>query len=162
VAARAKKAVACLLWMHGVPAEQLERIVMQHYPDRSAIGPIRAVASRTQDVIGAIVDMAAVIHPDADLAPLAELLPVQLELGVPAAMASLAAAGADLLREHYLNLARAGLTTAEQIDQADDQTLLKHVGGARQRMRSLREAARQLLADTAVPSLADALPAPTD
>jgi replicative superfamily II helicase len=44
-AARAKKAVACLLWMHGTPAARLEQMVMQHYFDRSAIGPIRAVAS---------------------------------------------------------------------------------------------------------------------
>ena len=95
-AARAKKAVACLLWMNGVPSEQLERMVMQHYFDRNAIGPIRAVASRTQDIIGAVLDMAAVIHPAADLARLANLLPVQLELGIPADFVPIALAGAGL------------------------------------------------------------------
>jgi helicase len=162
VAARAKKAVACLLWMQGVPAAQLERIVMQHYFDRSAIGPIRTVASRTQDVIGTILDMAAVIHPTADLARLADLLPVQLELGVPAELAPLATAGAGLVREHYLNLMSAGLTTPELTDQADDETLLKHVGGSRQRLRTLREAVKQRLEDAAVPTLAEALPLPSD
>lgn len=67
-----------------MPAAQLEQLVMPHYFDKNAIGPVRAVASRTQDVIGAIIDMAAAIHPTADLVRLAELLPVQLELGIPA------------------------------------------------------------------------------
>lgn len=162
LAARAKKAVACLLWMNGMPAAQLERIVMQHYKDRSAIGPIRTVASRTQDVISAIIDIAAVIHPTADLARLGELLPVQLELGVPAELAPLATAGADLVREHYLSLVSAGLNTPELIDQADDETLLQHIGGVSQRLRTLREAVKHTLEDAAVPTLADALPPPTD
>lgn len=162
IAARAKKAIACLLWMTGMPSAQLERLVMQHYFDRSAIGPIRAVASRTQDVIGAIIDIAAVIHPTADLTRLAELLPVQLELGIPAELAPLAGAGADLVREHYLSLVGVGLATPELIDQADDDVLLKHVGGAKQHLRTLREAVRTRLEAVAVPSLAEALPAPTD
>ena len=148
--------------MNGTPAAQLERIVMQHYFDRSAIGPVRAVASRTQDVIGAIIDMAAVIHPTADVARLAELLPVQLELGVPAELAPLAAAGADLIREHYLSLVSAGINTPELIDQADDDVLLHHIGGASHRLRTLREAVKHTLEDAAVPTLADALPLPVD
>ena len=148
--------------MNGMPAAQLERLVMRHYFDRNAIGPIRAVASRTQDVIGAIIDMAAVIHPTADLARLAELLPVQLELGVPAELAPLATAGADLVREHYLSLVSAGLNTPELIDQADDDKLLQHIGGGGQRLRTLREAVKHALEDAAVPTLADALPLPTD
>jgi hypothetical protein len=135
---------------------------MRHYFDKNAIGPVRAVAARTQDVIGAIIDMAAVIHPTADLARLGELLPVQLQLGIPAELAPLATAGAELVREHYLNLVSAGLNTPELIDQADDETLLKHVGGASQRLRTLREAVKHTLADAAVPALAEALPAPTD
>jgi replicative superfamily II helicase len=162
LAARAKKAVACLLWMNGTPAAQLERIVMQHYFDRNAIGPVRAVASRTQDVIGAIIDMAAVIHPTADLARLSELLPVQLELGIPAELTPLAAAGAELVREHYLGLVQAGLNTPERINQADDDELLKHIGGTSQRLRTLREAVKQHLEDAALPTLAEALPPPAD
>lgn len=161
-AARAKKAVACLLWMSGTPAGQLERIVMQHYFEKDSIGPIRAVASRTQDVIGAIIDMATVIHPTADLAQLAELLPVQLELGVPAELAPLALAGADLTREHYLTLISAGLTAPELISEADDDTLLKYIGGSRSRLRTLREVVRKTVEDTALPTLDEALPPPTD
>jgi helicase len=161
-AARAKKAVACLLWMNGMPAAELERIVMQHYFDKNAIGLVRAVASRTQDVIGTIIDMAAVIHPTADLVRLAELLPVQLQLGVPTELAPLALAGADLAREQYLALVRAGLTSPELVDKADDETLLECIGGARRRLRTLRGAVKQALEDAAIPTLADALPLPTD
>jgi hypothetical protein len=42
VAARAKKAVACLLWMSGQPAAELEQMVMRHRRDRNPIGPSRA------------------------------------------------------------------------------------------------------------------------
>lgn len=162
VAARAKKAVACLLWMNGVPSSQLELGVMRHCKDRSAIGPIRAVASRTQDIITAIIDMATVIHPTADLTRLAELLPVQLELGIPAELAPLALTGADLTREQYLALATAGLTTPELISQADDEALLQCMGNVRPRLRTLREATTQVLEAAAVPTLDDALPPPTD
>jgi replicative superfamily II helicase len=162
VAARAKKAVACLLWMNGQPAAELEQIVMQHYRDRNAIGPIRAVASRTQDLISAVLDIAAVIHPTANLARLANLLPVQLELGVPADLAQLAPAGAGLTREHYLALMGAGLRTPEQIGSADDETVLKCIGNSRQRLRSLRQAVRQTTEAAAVPALDQALPPPTD
>ncbi len=162
VAARAKKAVSCLLWMNGVPSEQLERIVMQHHFDKNAIGPIRAVASRTQDVIGAVLDIAAVVRPNADLARLANLLPVQLELGIPAHFAPLALAGAGLTRENYLNLMGAGLRSLEQISAADDDTVLKCVGDSRQRLRSLRQAVQQTAEADAVPALDEALPPPTD
>ena len=135
---------------------------MRHYFDKNAIGPVRAVAARTQDVIGAIIDMAAVIHPTADLARLAELLPVQLELGIPAELAPLATTGADLVREHYLSLVNAGLNTPERIDQAEDDELLKHVGASAQRLRTLREAVKHALEDAAVPMLAESLPLPID
>lgn len=108
------------------------------------------------------MDMAAVIQPTADLTRLAELLPVQLELGIPSELAPLALAGADLTREQYLTLISAGLTTPELIDKADDEALLKCVGGARQRFHTLREAVRKTLDDAAVPTLDEVLPPPSD
>jgi helicase len=161
-AARAKKAVACLLWMHGTPAAQLEQIVMQHYFDRSAIGPIRAVASRTQDVIGTVVAIATMLHPTQDLSHLAALLPVQLELGIPADLAPLAVAGASLSREQYLALAAQGLTKPDLIEGATNEKLLRCLGGRHELLQSLREAVTRLQAVTVVPSLTDVLPLPTD
>ena len=162
VAARAKKAVACLLWMYGVPASRLEQAIMQHYFDRNAIGPIRAVAARTQDVIGLVIDMATLIHPTADLVQLATLMPIQLELGIPADLAPLAAAGADLAREQYLSLAAVGLHTPGHIHEADDDTLLKCVGGDKQRLRALRESTKDVIEAAAAPLLGELLPEPSD
>jgi hypothetical protein len=48
------------------------------------------------------------------------------------------------------------------IDQADDETLLKCIGDARQRLHTLREAVTQALENAATPSLDEALPPPTD
>lgn len=162
VAARAKKAVGCLLWMNGVPKAQLEQIVMQHYFDRSAIGPVRTVASRTQDVIVPVTDIVKVIHPDADLDRLAALLPIQLELGIPADFVPLAMAGADLDRQHYLAMAAVNLTTAELIEQADDDGLLAALGGSTDRLQHLRDAASVVLTEASMPTLEDVLPPPTD
>ena len=47
------------------------------------------------------------------------------------------------MREHYLGLVNAGLNSPERIDQADDDTLLKHIGGTSQRLRTLRDAVKQ-------------------
>jgi helicase len=106
--------------------------------------------------------MAAVIHPTADLARLVELLPVQLELGIPADLAPLALAGAELTREHYLTLVSAGLKTPELITAADDETVMKCTGGSRQRLRTLRDAVQRTTEAAAIPSLDEALLPPTD
>src|SRR5688572_3829053 len=83
-ARRAKEAVACLLWMRGVPAADLEPALMRHMPGRDAVGPVRAVTSRTRDVMDTVVAIAREVHPEAELDALGRMLPVQLELGVPA------------------------------------------------------------------------------
>lgn len=108
-AKRAKKAVACLLWTTGVPAASFEPALMRHMKDRDAIGPVRAVTSRTRDVIDIVIAIAREAHPEAELDALAELLPVQLELGVPANIVWLArAAGTAISRQTYLNLSNRG------------------------------------------------------
>ncbi|WP_330266265.1 DEAD/DEAH box helicase [Streptomyces griseorubiginosus] len=159
-AARAKKAVACLLWTNGVASAQLERTVMQHWRDRNAIGPVRAVVNRTRDVIGAIISIATEIHPAADLTSLSFLIPAQLELGVPAGLASLALAGASLEREHYLRLTENGFTSAEVIDKLEDAHLLELLSGDAKRLRMLRSAVGEVLNGDTEPSLDDLLPDP--
>jgi ATP-dependent DNA helicase len=157
LAARAKKSIACLLWIRGVPLAQIEESVMQHYFDRNASGPIRAVVSRTHDVLDTVVAIAAELHPTADLADLAELLPVQLELGVPVESARLALAGADLQRDDYRRLQAAGLTAPEAIVQADDSTLLTLLRNNRSSLESLRDAAVSLQQKAAEPTLEELL-----
>ena len=120
------------------------------------------MAARTKDVIETVIGIATELHPTADLARLAALLPAQLELGISANFAPLAVAGADLSREDYLRLADAGLTTPELVGEADDDKLLGLLNGDRDRLRSLREATTTVSEAAATPSLNDLLPAPSD
>jgi helicase len=156
-AARAKKAVACLLWIGGVPLRDIETHVMQHYFDRNASGPIGRVVSRTHDVIDTVLAIAETVHPTAELMNVPELLPVQLELGIPTSVASFALAGPDLRREDYLRLHQLGLTTPDAIQQAEETTLLKALADSRDRLRSLQKAVESLRQAETVPSLDELL-----
>ncbi|SDI89782.1 Replicative superfamily II helicase [Frankineae bacterium MT45] len=152
-AARAKKAIACLLWTSGVALGQIEQYVMRHYFDRNASGPIGGVTSRTHDVIGTVLAMIAEIHPTVDIENLVNLLPIQLELGVTPASARLALAGADLRREDYMRLTQAGLFELDDIAGAGDDLLLPLVHDDLASVRSLRAAVTKLRSAAPLPSL---------
>jgi hypothetical protein len=163
-AKRAKKTVACLLWTTGVPAASFEPALMKHMKDRDAIGPVRAVTSRTRDVIDTVIAIAREAHPEAELDALAELLPVQLELGVPANIVWLArTAGAAISRQAYLNLSKQQLTSPDAIHAATDEVLMECIGDSQEAIHSLRtwaEQSRQITDD--VPRLDDLLGLPVD
>lgn len=164
VAARAKKAVACLLWMSGVPAASFEPALMRHMKDRDAVGPVRAVASRTRDVIDTVIAIAREVHPEADLDALAEMLPVQLEIGVPADVVWLAKlAGGTLPRQTYLDLSAQGLAAPADVVAASDDVLAAFVGDSQEAARRLRTWAEQGMQTTDdVPSLDELLGMPVD
>ncbi|WP_328848535.1 DEAD/DEAH box helicase [Micromonospora zamorensis] len=142
-AERAKRAVACMLWMGGVPIGPIERRLMVHMPRKDAAGVARAAADRTQSVVGTVIDIARCLHPDARLDDLARLLPVQLEFGIPPELVPLAQhAGAALDRTDYLRLAAAFLADPSAILDAADDTLLPYLNSSHSKLRVLRRAAR--------------------
>jgi replicative superfamily II helicase len=162
-AARAKRAVACMLWMGGVAIGQIESLLMQHLPGNDAAGSARSAADRTQSLIGAIVEIARCLHPTADLDQLAQLLPVQLEIGVPADLVPLALhADGRLGRPDYLRLYRQALTDPAAILAASDDALLECLGGSTSRLRHLRRAAQAALDDANPVSFSGVLPTATD
>ena len=162
-AERAKRAVACMLWMGGVPISHIERQLMVHMPRKDAAGVTRASADRTQSVVGTVIDMARCLHPDARLDDLARLLPVQLEFGIPAELVPLAQrAGAALNRRDYLGLASESLTDLAAIVDTDDDVLLRCLNGNRSKLLLLREAARTARDGDDSTDFADVLPASTD
>ncbi len=134
---------------------------MQHYFDKDASSAIRQVVSRTQDVISTVVAIAQEVHWTAEISSLAQLLPSQLDLGVPGPAAALAIAGADLTRADYVRLSRAGLGDFASVLAADDDTLLPLMGDSPARLASLRAAA-QKLNDEARAVSAEALFGPID
>lgn len=159
-AERAKRAVACMMWMAGVPVGRIEQQLMVHMPSKDAAGATRASADRTQSLVGTIIDIARCLHPDARLDDLARILPVQLEFGIPPELVPLARhTGAALDRTDYLRLASRSLTDLAAIDDSDDDVLLACLNGNSSKLQVLRQAAR-----TAHESddIADLLPISTD
>lgn len=57
-AERAKRAVACMMWMAGVPIGHIERQLTVHLGLKDAAGATRASADRTQSVVGTVIDIA--------------------------------------------------------------------------------------------------------
>ncbi|GAA1807934.1 DEAD/DEAH box helicase [Actinomadura chokoriensis] len=162
-AERAKRAVACMMWMGGVPIGHIERQLMVHMPRKDAAGVTRASADRTQSVVGTVIDIARCLHSDTRLDDLARLLPVQLEFGVPAELVALAQrAGAALNRTDYLRLAAESLTEPAAILDTDDEVLLPCLNDNRSKLRLLREAAQTARDDDDSTDFADLLPASTD
>jgi helicase len=104
--ARAKRAVACLLWTGGVAIGQLEGLLMKHLPGNDAAGSTRAVAARTQDVIGAVIEIARCLHPNAELdhlARLSSLMPTSESLPASAPAAAPIAAPSSGTRNNSPN-----------------------------------------------------------
>jgi helicase len=141
---RAKKAVACLLWMTDYSLEQIEGILTQFGGAfGGAAGPVRAVASRTSDLLPTVTRVAELLHPGLDLSERQARLLVRLELGVPEGVVELALrAGSTLTRGDYLRLLRAGLTTVEAVERSEDDAVLDYLGGSEPKLRALREALR--------------------
>lgn len=135
---RAKRALACLLWMSSQPRTVIEQAVIQFGGARTAAGPIQAVASRTCDVLQVVARTAEILHPGTDLTEQTDALLVCLEIGLPKELAPLGlAVGRTLNRGEYLQLLTAGLGTPEALHSADDE-VLEQVLGSAPRVQQLR------------------------
>lgn len=143
---RAKKAVACLLFVSGRPMNEVERVLTQFGGGfGGAAGPIRAVAGRTCDLMPVAARVAEILHPNLDLGHRVGRLAVRLTYGVPAAAVDLAqAAGGDLLRGDYCRLAAAKLCEPDQIVAAADNQILACVDASKRKLALVREAAKRV------------------
>jgi helicase len=141
---RAKKAVACLLFVSGRPMNEIEGIVTQFGGGfGGAAGPIRSVSARTCDLVPVAARVAEILHPTLDLGDRVSRLAVRLTHGVPAAAVDLAKlGGADLLRGDYRRLAEARLCEPEQIEAATDGQILACVDMDRRKLALIRDLAK--------------------
>jgi replicative superfamily II helicase len=151
---RAKKAAACLLWITPLPLAEIEQRLTQFGGrNTDAAGEIRAVASRTCDILPAVVRVAELIHPDLNLADRHRRLLTRMEAGVPPAAVDLAAyAGGRLSRADYHRLLQADLCSIDNINAATDETLIPYLGtGQRgaEKLQVLRAAVRAYHQDQA-------------
>jgi helicase len=145
---RAKKAVACLLFVSGRPMAEIETILTQFGGAfGGAAGPVRSVAARTSDLIPVAARVAEILHPTLDLGERVGRLVVRLTYGVPGTVADLAReAGADLLRGDYCALGQAGLGDPSVLATTDEATLLAAVAMDRNKVLIVRAAAERVAA----------------
>jgi helicase len=142
---RAKKAVACLLFVSGKPMAEIEAILTQFSGAfGGAAGPVRGVAARSSDLLPVAARVAEILLPALDLGDRVGRLVVRLTYGVPGSVADLAReAGADLLRGDYCALAQRGLGDPSIIAKTDDGALLAAVGGDGSKVTIVRAAAER-------------------
>lgn len=141
---RAKKAVACLLWITDWSMAEIERVLTQFGGALDgAAGPIRAVTARSCDLLPTVARVAELLHPCLDLGDRSGRLLTRLEVGVPGTAVDLAArVGSRLSRGDYHSLLRAGISTIEAIETSSDEALLACVSGSKEKLFEIRLAAR--------------------
>lgn len=139
---RAKKAVACLLFMTQRTTADIEDILTQFRGSPGgAAGAIREVTSRTCDLLPTVVRVAGILHPGLDLEEKLARLLIRLSIGVPAAAVDLAKqAGNQLTRGDYLRLLKAGLCSINAIEASTDSVLLSHLDNDEQRLAVVHRA----------------------
>jgi helicase len=145
---RAKKAVACLLFVSGRPMSIMETIVSQFGAAfGGAAGPIRSVASRTSDLVPTAARVAEILNPNLDLRDRVGRLTIRLTYGVPAAAVDLAReCGSRLLRGDYCALATAALCDAAAIEGVTDEVLLACLGKDADKLAVVRDAVETMKA----------------
>lgn len=120
---RAKRAAAALFYISDTPIREAEAHLLQHVRESSASGDIRAIASRSHDVLDAVATVAS-LRAGLDCAETSDELAIRLQFGIPTEMVALADTyGDSLTRGEYLALQRAGLLDTAAIETASDDDL---------------------------------------
>lgn len=141
---RAKKAMACLLWMSGLSRGQIEATLTQHLREEVAAGAVSQVRSRTQDLLPVVVSVAEILR-DVDLAERQDDLMLRLELGIPGDLLPVARlCRGRLTRAEYLGLREGGLGTISALAEANVDALADRLSGDRDRANTVSELARKV------------------
>ncbi|MDL2082092.1 DEAD/DEAH box helicase [Streptomyces sp. GXMU-J15] len=159
---RAKKAMACLLYASSMPLVMVERHLMQHQRGDGVAGPVRTVASRTRDLIPAIVRVFSFLHPEVVIGDVAERTMVRLELGLPVELVEIGLIlGSALTRAQYLSLSESSCATPQQFETASVETLSSRLGVTEVRASELQDLLRERQRQESA-ALLPLLPAPTE
>ncbi|NBV06774.1 MAG: DEAD/DEAH box helicase [Proteobacteria bacterium] len=135
VTLRAKKTVACLLWVSEMQLAEIERILMQFDRGDSAAGAIRSVSARVCDVLSTAAKIAAFLNPGLDLSNRVERLLIRLELGIPATGVNLGKIfGRIFNRGDYLRLVKNNITTREEFEAANESIILECLEGSTEKL----------------------------
>jgi helicase len=137
---RAKKAVACLYWISDTSMEDIEKSLTQFGGAfDGAAGPVRAVSTRTSDLIDTVVRVAELTHESLDLAERRVKLITRLQVGVSNKNVDLARLlGNNITRGDYRRLSQARLDTPELVSAASDEQLRTAFGGSTEAERKVK------------------------
>ncbi|MCX5695999.1 MAG: DEAD/DEAH box helicase [Candidatus Omnitrophica bacterium] len=136
---RAKKAVACLLWITDKPLIDMEDILTQFGGKfDGAAGPIRSVVSRTCDILPVVARVVEILYPGSDLNQRVSRFLVRLELGVSGKILEIAMRlGKKLTRGDYLRLLSNNICTMNDIENLEEKVLLKFIEGDKNKLSSI-------------------------
>lgn len=151
-ALRAKKIVACLLWITDHPMSQIEKLLTKHGLSwNGAAGPVRSVSARTCDILETVARIAKVIKKDLDLEERLPRLLTRLDVGVPANIIDIALhAGNRLSRADYQSLMKNDLFEIEKIEKISDKILLGHLNNDEEKLKIIRTAIHKHLTESSI------------
>ena len=144
VTLRAKKAVACVLWMTGREMSAIEQTMTQFGGAfDGAAGPVRSVSRRTRDLLPVVTSVVEILHPGTDLNNRRDQLLVRLELGVPAGAVGVGRhAGGRLSRGDYRRLIQAQMINPDIIEASSDERLLSVLESNAEKVDFVRNAVK--------------------
>lgn len=156
---RAKRASAAVLWVSGMPMEQIEQYLNQHLFNRSGLaGAVRGVADRTRDLLPAVAAVIRAIDPNHAVDELVTRTVLRLELGIPAELVDLASVlNTPLTRPEWMRMHAAGLITIAAVEQHSVDDLTTVVGDRRAAEGVLQELGERP-AEESLPPLSLPLP----
>ncbi|MCY6493887.1 DEAD/DEAH box helicase [Leptolyngbya sp. GGD] len=140
---RAKKAIACLLFITPRTILEIETMLTQFGgATGGAAGAIREVTARTCDLLPLVVQIAGILHPTiSDLDRRLSRLLIRLTLGIPSTAVDVAqVAGSKLTRADYLQLCNSSYISIDKIESSGDDMLLPLINQDVDKLAVLRQA----------------------
>jgi replicative superfamily II helicase len=137
---RAKKAAACLYWISDTSMGDIEKSLTQFGGAfDGAAGPVRAVATRTADLLETVTRVAELTHENFNLAERRVKLITRLQVGISNKNFELAKwLGNNITRGDYRNLMQAKINTPETIATATDSQIQSALGGTSEAARKCK------------------------
>jgi len=140
-ARRAKKAIACLLYITERQTFEIEAILLKFGGAFNASCEIRRVSSRVCDVLPTIMQIAQLLYPELNFDDRRERLILRLDIGLPSKAIELAKyLKHKLSRADYINLIKANLIDIKQLENCPDINILDCLNNDTEKLKHIRDA----------------------
>ena len=141
ITTRMKKATAAIAYISDMTLEDIEVFLVTHMRKNPIAGAIRQTADRICDVLPTVAQIAEHLYPNNNIVDKVDLLLARLATGAYAEMAYLALyTGTKLTRGDYLDLMKAGFTSFDSLEQANEAELLQCLGTDHFKLIAIKDA----------------------